>query len=231
MSDAGKRASALRAMDFVEPGMTLGLGTGSTAALMVEALGARVAGGLDVRGVPTSSRTEAQARSLGIPLVTLEEAGRIDLTLDGADEIGPGLALIKGAGGALLQEKIVAASSAAMIVLADGSKAVATLGAFTLPVEVVRFGWSTTAARVAAALADEDVESRTLARRETDGTPYVTDEGHYLLDLALGRIGDPAGLDKRLNALTGVVETGLFIGLATRVLIGEADGTVREIGP
>lgn len=230
MSDPAKRAAALRALDLVESGMRLGLGTGSTAALMVEGLGARVRAGLRVTGVPTSERTRAQAAALGIPLATLEAAGGLDLTIDGADEIGPGLALVKGGGGALLREKIVAASSARMVVIADASKAVAELGGFPLPVEIVRFGWTTTAARVAAALAGLGLAGRAIRRRETAGTPFVTDEGHYILDLAPAPIPDPGALDRALNAVPGVVETGLFVGIATLAVIGAADGSVRILG-
>lgn len=226
-ADAAKRAAARAALDFVEPGMALGLGTGSTAALMLEALAERVRGGLHVTGVPTSSRTQAEAEALGIPLARLDALGRLDLTIDGADEIGPGLALVKGGGGALLQEKIVAASSARMVVIADAGKEVAALGAFPLPVEVVRFGWRTTAARIEAALADLGMAGRPIARREAGGEPFVTDEGNHILDLALGRIPDPAALDCALNRLAGVVESGLFVGMADAAVIGEADGTAR----
>lgn len=229
--DPGKLAAAAAAIEHVEAGMALGLGTGSTAKLMVDLLGERVRGGLSVTCVSTSSVTEAQARALGIPMTTLDQLGRLDLTIDGADEIAPDLSLIKGAGGALLQEKIVAASSGRMLVIADASKDVAYLGAFALPVEIVRFGWQTTEERVKALLSAQGFGDAPCARRETDGAPYVTDEGHYLLDLRLGRIDDPAGLDAALNAMPGVVETGLFIGLASAAIIGMPDGTVRRLGP
>ncbi len=225
MADPGKRAAALAALDLVEPGMRLGLGTGSTAALFVEALGAAVAEGLDVLGVPTSSATRAQAEGLGIPLSTLEATPELDLTVDGADEIGPGLALIKGGGGALLQEKLVAVASSRMVVIADASKDVAELGAFPLPVEIVRFGGAGTAARVAAAAGAPP----TLRMR--DGAPFVTDEGHHILDLACGAIADPGALHTRLKALTGVVDTGLFLGLATEAFVGLPDGGLRRLGP
>jgi ribose 5-phosphate isomerase A len=227
--DPAKLAAARAALDFVEPGMALGLGTGSTAALMVEALAGRVRDGLHVTGVPTSSRTRAQAEALGIPLATLDEVERLDLTIDGADEIGPGLALIKGGGGALLQEKIVAASSGRMVVIADAAKEVATLGAFPLPVEVVRFGWRTTMARIAEMLARHGLAGRPIARREAAGAPFVTDEGNFILDLALGAIPDPGALDCELNKLAGVVESGLFVGLASVAVIGTADGRARVI--
>jgi len=227
--DRAKRAAALRALDRVEAGMTLGLGTGSTAAFMVSELGARVAAGLSVTGVPTSSATRTQAEALGIPLTTLDAAGPLDLTIDGADEIDPHLRLIKGGGGALLQEKIVAAASRRMIVISDASKQVATLGRFPLPVEIVRFGWGATAAAIEAVLGQADVDSRILSRRRAGSGPFVTDEGHYILDLALDRIGDPAALDTKLRAIPGVVETGLFLDLCTGVVIGHPDGSTEEL--
>ncbi|MEM9146482.1 MAG: ribose-5-phosphate isomerase RpiA [Pseudomonadota bacterium] len=226
--DPAKLAVARAAVMEVEPGMAVGLGTGSTATLMVDALADRVRAGLDIVGVPTSSVTERQARGLGIPLSTLAETPVLDLTIDGADEIGPDLALIKGAGGALLQEKIVAESSRRMLVIVDASKDVEVLGAFTLPVEVVRFGHETTRMRLAAELARQGMGGAPIALRLRDGKPYVTDEGHYLFDLSLGRIPDPAALDGALNAVTGIVETGLFVGLASVALIGQADGTVHR---
>ncbi len=224
MVDAAKRAAAVAALEHVEPGMRLGLGTGSTAALFVAELGARVAAGLDVRCVPTSEATRAQAAALGIQLTTLEATPALDLTVDGADEIAPDLALIKGGGGALLQEKIVAAASARMVVIADAGKAVARLGAFALPVEVVRFGWAGTARRVEAA---SGCRPRLRLR---DGAPVVTDEGHHILDLDCGEIDDPGALHATLKALTGVVETGLFIGLATEAILGDNQGGTRRLG-
>lgn len=229
--DRAKRAAAVASLDFVEQGMTIGLGTGSTAAFMVEALGARVAEGLEVTGVPTSSRTKAQAEGLGIKLLTLGEAGRLDLTIDGADEFDDALNLIKGAGGALLQEKIVAAASERMVVISDPSKEVETLGGiFPVPVELVRFGWDVTAQNVAQALAEADVDRADVTRRMQGDQPYITDEGHFLLDCTLGRIGAPADLNARLNLIPGVVETGLFTNLATTVLVGQEDGSTRVIG-
>ncbi|MEO0622763.1 MAG: ribose-5-phosphate isomerase RpiA [Pseudomonadota bacterium] len=229
MVDPGKLAAAKAAVAEVEDGMALGLGTGSTAALMVDALAERVAAGLTVICVTTSSVTEAQAKGLGIPLSTLEDTPRLDLTIDGADEIAPDLSLIKGAGGALLQEKIVAACSARMLVIADATKEVVELGAFKLPVEIVRFGWQTTQTRVADLLADQGYDAPPIALRMRDGAPYVTDEGNLLLDLSLGRIPDPAALDRDLNALPGVVETGLFTGLASAAILGLPDGTIRRL--
>ena len=232
-SDRAKRAAAEAALAFVEPGMKLGLGTGSTARWFVDLLAARVAaGGLAVDAcVPTSSRTRDQAAALGLPLATLDEVGSLDLTVDGADEFDPSLRLIKGGGGALLQEKIVAAASARMIVIADRSKEVGSLGAFPLPVELVRFGARATTRAIARALAGTDVAGREIRLREAPlGTPFITDEGHYIADLRLGRIGDPEGLNTALNLIPGVVETGIFAGLATAVVVGEEDGSARILG-
>jgi len=229
--DKAKFVAAKRSVDFIEDGMRVGLGTGSTAAWMVRCLGEMVrSDGLNIRGVPTSGRTADLARDAGIDVVSLDEAKWLDITIDGADEFDGNLNLIKGGGGALLQEKIVAAASARMIVISDASKLVGTLGAFPLPVEVVRFGWATTAAAVGRVLAAGDVGARGAARRMAGAEPYVTDEGHYILDLALARIGAPEALDAALRAIPGVVETGLFLGLASRALIGHEDGSVETIG-
>ncbi|MEM7670047.1 MAG: ribose-5-phosphate isomerase RpiA [Pseudomonadota bacterium] len=229
-SDRAKRAAAIGALAHVENGMTLGLGTGSTAAFMVDELGRRVTEGLNVVGVPTSSRTAEQAAGLGIALTTLDAAGRLDLTIDGADEFDPRLNLIKGAGGALLQEKIVASASDRMIVISDASKEVATLGGFPLSVEIVRFGWETTVGHVARLLRTVEVDGRETKRRMAGDQPFVTDEGHFILDCHLVRIGDPPALDRALNALPGVVETGLFCGIASEVIVGLADGSTRTPG-
>lgn len=229
-AERGKRAAAIRALDYVGDGMKVGLGTGSTAKWFVDLLAEHLAEtGKRIVGVPTSSRTKAQADGLRIPLTTLDEAGWLDLTVDGADEFDGALNLIKGGGGALLQEKIVAAASDRMVVISDPSKEVATLGAFPLPLEVVRFGWRTTARLVAECLDGHDVGGRDWAIRGGDD-PYVTDEGHHILDLQLGRIGDPAALNRDLNLIPGIVETGLFCGMATAVIVGQEDGTARVIG-
>ncbi|MGR3717195.1 MAG: ribose-5-phosphate isomerase RpiA [Thermohalobaculum sp.] len=230
-AERGKRAAAAQALEFVEDGMTLGLGTGSTAKWFVDLLAQRIkAEGLRITGVPTSSRTRAQAEGLGIPLTTLDQAGWLDLTIDGADEFDARLNLIKGGGGALLQEKIVASASDRMVVITDSSKQVATLGAFPLPVELVRFGAATTRRLIGELLERHDVAGRDMTLRQGEDGPYITDEGHYIVDLDLGRIGDPARLNAGLNAIPGVVETGLFTGIASAVVVGEADGTVRVIG-
>ena len=232
-ADRAKRAAAARALDLVVDGMRLGLGTGSTAAWFVELLARHLAEtGTRVVCVPTSAATRAQAGRLGLALTTLDEAGALDLAVDGADEIDGRLALIKGGGGALLQEKIVAAASRRFVVIADAGKRVETLGAFPLPVEVVRFAWRTTAGHIARALEDQDVGGRGWSLRERDGAPFVTDEGHHIVDLALGRIADPDALDRALDRIPGVVETGLFVGVASMAILGRPDGTTRIIeGP
>ncbi|MFQ5567048.1 MAG: ribose-5-phosphate isomerase RpiA, partial [Paracoccaceae bacterium] len=181
-------------------------------------------------GVPTSGRTRAQAAALGIPLTTLDEAGRLDLAVDGADEFDADLNLIKGGGGALLQEKIVASASDRMVVITDPSKEVATLGAFPLPVELVRFGAAATMRLIGELLEQHDVTGRGMTLRQGEDGPYISDEGNYIVDLDLGRIGDPALLNAELNAIPGVVETGLFCGIASAVVVGEPDGTARVVG-
>lgn len=228
LSDAekAKRAAARRALDWIEDGMIVGLGTGSTAKLFVDLL---AESGRKITGVPTSSRTRAQAEALGIPLTTLAAARELDITVDGADEFDTDLNLIKGGGGALLQEKIVATASARMIVISDPSKQVAALGRFPLPVEVVRFGWEATARQIADVLAPAEVAARKISRREAGGKPYVTDEGHFILDLALGRIDDPEVLGISLNLVPGVVDTGLFCGIASVVIVGRPDSTAAVI--
>ena len=216
-----KRLAAEAAVAAVTDGMVLGLGTGSTAAFAVEALGRRVAEGLRVVGVPTSERTAAQARKLGIAVTALDDHPVIDLTIDGADEVDPAtLALVKGLGGALLREKLVAASSRRMTVIVDESKVVGRLGAgrARLPVEVVRFGAVATLARLRAEGVDPAL------RQAPGGELFVTDNGNLVADCATGPIDDPAALHGRLKSLVGVVETGLFIGLATSVVVGAPGG-------
>jgi ribose 5-phosphate isomerase A len=219
-ADDYKRDAAAGALDYVRPGMRLGLGTGSTAKHFVALLGERVRAGLTVIAVPTSEATRAQGESLNIPLTTLDEMPQLDLTVDGADEIGPDLALIKGGGGALLREKIVAAASARMVVIADDTKVVPVLGAFPLPIEVVPFGLAATRAAVEKAVGSAAVTLRTAK----DGLAFVTDGGHFILDAALGRIADPASLAARLTAIPGVVEHGLFIGLAQTAVVAGPSG-------
>jgi len=222
--EAQKRAAAARAVEFVRPGMRLGLGTGSTAKHFVELLAERVRAGLDVIAVPTSEATRNDAERLGVPLTSLDATPELDLTIDGADEIAPDLSLIKGGGGALLREKIVASASARMIVIADESKCVATLGRFPLPVEVMPFGLAATRRAVEAAAAAAGCAGPALLRRAKDGHAFVTDGGHWILDAALERIADPRSLADRLDAIAGVVEHGLFIGLARAAVVAGASG-------
>jgi ribose 5-phosphate isomerase A len=231
-ADFSKRAAAGRALEMVEDGMTLGLGTGSTAGWFVRLLSERVrAEGLEVVCVATSSATVWLAEELGVPLRRLEDVACIDLTVDGADELDPDLNLIKGGGAALLQEKIVAAASRRMVVIADDSKRVARLGAFPLPVEIVRFGWTVTRRSVEALLAGMDVDGRQVTVRMGAEGPLVTDGGHFILDLHLGRIGDPPALARALNMIPGVVEHGLFIGMAAAAVLGRADGSTEILRP
>jgi ribose 5-phosphate isomerase A len=222
--DTQKRAAAARALELVEPGMRLGLGTGSTARHFVELLGERVRAGLRVVAVPTSEETRRDAERLGVPLTSLDETPALDLTVDGADEIAPDLTLIKGAGGALLREKIVASASARMVVIADESKWVATLGRFPLPIEVVPFGLAATRRAVEAAAAAAHCPGPAVLRQTKDGLPFVSDCGHWILDAALGRIPDPGALADRLARIAGVVEHGLFIGLAQTAILASLDG-------
>jgi ribose 5-phosphate isomerase A len=227
--DEDKRRAAEAALAFVENGMKLGLGTGSTAARFVDALGAKVAAGLKVIGVPTSEATHAQAQKLGIPLATLEDEPQLDLTIDGADELDAELRLIKGGGGALLREKIVAASSRQMLVIADASKKVARLGAFPLPVEVVPFGLGSTRLRLERMAAALGLTGAVTLRQRAQ-KPFVTDGGHYILDCAFGAIPDAERLAAHLSALPGVVEHGLFLNMASVALVAGPAGveTIRR---
>jgi len=226
--DTAKFVAAKRALDFVESGMRLGLGTGSTAAWMVRILGEMVRNeGVKVIGVPTSDRTAALAREVGITVSTLAEVKWLDLTIDGADEFDRNLNLIKGGGGALLQEKIVATASDRMVVITDTSKEVETLGAFPLPIEVVTFGWETTKALLEEALMNVDVMGRSGTLRMDRDRPFVTDEGHYILDFHLRRIASPRKLSLILNQIPGVVENGLFLDICDTIVIGHGDGQVE----
>jgi ribose 5-phosphate isomerase A len=223
-AESQKRAAAARAVEFVKPGMRLGLGTGSTARHFVELLGERVRGGLDIVAVPTSQATHDQAEGCGIPLTTLDETPALDLTVDGADEIAPDLSLIKGGGGALLREKIVAAASARMIVIADRSKWVDVLGRFPLPVEVAPFGAAATLRAMARTLAVIGRPGPMTLRQGRDGHAFVTDGGHWIVDAALGRIDDPQAMAHALSGIPGVMEHGLFIGLAQMAIVAGTDG-------
>jgi ribose 5-phosphate isomerase A len=228
-AERAKFAAARRAVCLVETGMRVGLGTGSTAAWMVRLLAERVREeGLDIVGVPTSTRTADLAREHALRVVSLDEAQWLDLTIDGADEVDGQLDLIKGGGGALLQEKIVACASDEMVVIADAAKEVETLGAFPLPVETVPFGWRTTQALLEEALVGLDVAGRETTLRMNGEVPYVTDEGNYILDLHCRRIGDARQLTMVLNQIPGVVENGLFVDICDLVIVGHADGTVSE---
>ena len=224
--DQLKAKAATRALDFVQDGMRLGLGTGSTAKAFVEQLADRVRAGLDVLCVATSAATEAQARAAGIPLTTLDETPALDLTIDGADEFDPELRLIKGGGGALLREKIVAAASTAMVVVVDASKEVAHLGRFPLPVEVNPFGLGATLRLVREVATSLGLSGEIILRQiKGGGGPLITDGGHYILDCHFGLIGEPELLAPRLVAIPGVVEHGLFLGMAKAVIVAEASGT------
>ncbi|MEY8882847.1 ribose-5-phosphate isomerase RpiA [Donghicola sp. XS_ASV15] len=226
--DKAKFVAAKRAVEFVEDGMRVGLGTGSTAAWMVRCLGELVREhGLRVTGIPTSTRTAELARNVGIKVVSLDEAKWLDLTIDGADEFDGDLNLIKGGGGALLQEKIVATASDQMVVIADAAKGVDTLGSFPLPVEVIPFGWQTSKALIEEMVASLDVMGSQTALRMNGETPYITDEGNYIIDLHLKRIGNARQLAMVLNQVPGVVENGLFVDICDRVVIGYGDGRVE----
>ncbi|WP_395174887.1 ribose-5-phosphate isomerase RpiA [Roseibium alexandrii] len=229
MSDNLKQQAAERAAEDVTSGMRLGIGTGSTAEFFVHALAKRVADGLDVIGVPTSERTAELAASLGIKLTTLEALPELDLTVDGADELDANLALIKGGGGALLREKIVAAASGKMIVIADGTKNVDTLGQFPLPIEVVPFGQEATRRAILALLREMGLP-QSLQLRMAGQHPFVTDGGHHIFDAHLLKIKDPETLAQALVKIPGVVEHGLFLNLASKAYVAGEDG-VKTITP
>ena len=225
MSDpnAGKRAAAQAAADLVQDGMTIGLGSGSTFVIVIEHLAARMAKGLKLTGVPTSRGTAEAAQRAGIPLLELDAVERLDLAIDGADEVNPQKSLIKGGGGAHVRERLVAAAAKEFVVVVDESKLVDVLGkAFLLPVEVLQFGWKHTERRIAATGCKP-------ALRMSDGKPFVTDNGNYVLDCKYDGIEDPAWLAEHLNSLVGVVDHGLFVGMAGRVLVGDSAGKVRVV--
>ncbi|MBB3234159.1 ribose-5-phosphate isomerase RpiA [Phyllobacterium endophyticum] len=218
-----KIKAAAEALTYVRDGMRLGIGTGSTAEEFVRLLAVKVASGMKIIGVPTSERTAGLCRELGVQLTTLEETPQLDLTIDGADEIDPDLSLIKGGGGALLREKIVAAASSRMIVIADESKLVGALGAFALPIEVNRFGLAATRFAIERAAGDLELAGP-VTLRMTSKEPFVTDGGHLILDASFGRIPDTRALSNALHAIPGVVEHGLFLGLARVAILAGADG-------
>lgn len=217
-----KQIAGEKAAEFVRSGMTLGLGSGSTVYWAFRQIGAMVKQGLNVRGVPTSEKTEELANEFGIPLMEIGAAGKLDLTIDGADEIDRDLNLIKGGGGALFREKLVAAASRKLIIVADESKLVDTLGAFPLPVEIVQFGWETTRDRIARA------GLKTVLRMDGEKA-FVTDNGNFILDCHCERIGDAAGLHSELKSILGVVETGLFMGMADMAVVA-GEGGIEMIG-
>jgi ribose 5-phosphate isomerase A len=218
--DKLKQEAALRAVEFIEDGMTVGLGTGSTAYFVVEGLGARVKQGLKIVGIPTSERTATQARSLGIPLATFAEHQSIDLTIDGADEVERGsLNLIKGLGGALLREKIVAAASRRLVIVVDQEKLVDQLGDHTpVPIEVVQFGWQATASALARLGAEP------VLRHAHEDHAFITDGGNYTLDCRFPRITDAKALESQIISIVGVVDCGLFVGRASAVIVAATDG-------
>jgi len=226
--DKAKFVAAKKATEYVKSGMKVGLGTGSTAAWLVQCLGEMVRNeGLRIKGVPTSSRTAQLAREVGIEVISLDEAKWLDLTIDGTDEFDGNLNLIKGGGGAHLQEKIVATASDQMIVIADPTKKVETLGAFPLPIEVIPFGWQTTKTLVEETLIGMDVLGQSTSLRMNGDAPFVSDEGNHILDLHLNRIGNARQLSLVLNQIPGVVENGLFIDICDAVIIGFGDGRVE----
>lgn len=221
--DSLKKAAALKAVEFVRDGMIVGLGTGSTAKHMVTALGERVRAGMKLRGVPTSRETAELARQQGIPLIDQDNAWIIDVAIDGADQVDPGFNLIKGGGGALLKEKIVAASAKRFIVLVDYTKRVPVLGgSFPLPIEVVPFGWGSTA---------REIEALTKSRvvlRERNGAPFNTEAGNMIVDVHIDRIDQPRDLEIALNQIPGIVETGLFVNRTDVLIVGTAQGVQTQ---
>ena len=219
-----KIEAARAALDFVEDGMKLGIGTGTTAEEFVKLLAERVEGGLDIIGVPTSERTAKLCLQLGVPLSTLEETPALDLTIDGADEVDGSLGLIKGGGGALLREKIVAFASQRMIVIADASKVVQTLGKFPLPIEVNPFGLAATQHAIDNAAQSLQLTGSIALRRGNENDPFETDGGHYILDASFGHISDPDALSRALHDIPGVVEHGLFLGMAEKAIIASDAG-------
>ena len=221
-----KRLAAERSLQFVQDGMCLGLGSGSTAAVMLELLGQRVRDGLQICGIPTSTSSDRIARQAGIPLIGFDEVTALDLTIDGADEADQGLNLIKGGGGALLREKIVASLSRHVVIIVDSQKQVERLGKFALPVEVVQFAWQPIAKRLAG------LGAEIVLRLDSAGQPYETDEGNFILDCDFGCIDDPPALARILDAMPGVMEHGLFVNLAHTLIVGQEDRvTVIGVGP
>lgn len=221
-----KETAARKAVEAVQSGMVVGLGTGSTAVYAIEALGRRIREeALDIRGVPTSQRSEDLARQVGIPLIDFSQTSFVDVTIDGADEVDGDLTLIKGGGGALVQEKIVASASRKLIIICDKSKVKATLGAFPLPIAIVRFGWQSTLRKL------EAFGHSVALRQNSDGAPFLSDDGLYIVDMHCKAIPDPAKCEREVKAITGVAEVGLFTGMATSVIVGHDDGTFETFLP
>jgi ribose 5-phosphate isomerase A len=220
-NDAEKEVAARASLKYVRAGQVVGLGTGSTATIAIRLLGELVRGGLKIRGIPTSIASRDLATQLGIPLTTFDEVQQIDVTIDGADEFDPALNLIKGGGGALLREKVVASATKQQVIVTDSSKQVQVLGKFPLPVEVIGFAEPLVAKEIA------DLGARVVQRKDSAGKPYLTDEGHHILDCHFGEIPDPPALARRLSDMPGIVEHGLFVGMASVVLMAKA-GEVEE---
>jgi ribose 5-phosphate isomerase A len=220
-NDAEKEAAARASLKYIRDGQIVGLGTGSTATIAISLLGERVREGMKIRGIPSSIASRDLAIQLGIPLTTFEEVQQIDVTIDGADEFDPALNLIKGGGGAMLREKIVAFASNQLIIVTDASKQVPVLGRFPLPVEVIEFAEPLIAKKIS------DLGARVVQRPDKDGKPYVTDEGHHILDCHFGKIPDPPALARTLSDMPGLVEHGLFVGMASVVVMAKS-GSVEE---
>jgi ribose 5-phosphate isomerase A len=214
-NDLEKEAAARASLRFVKDGHVVGLGTGSTAAYFIQLLGEQVKNGLRIRGIPSSDRSREQAMSMGIPIITLDDCQQIDVTVDGADEVDPQLRLIKGGGGALLREKIVASATRQLVVVADATKSVPVLGKFPLPVEVIKFAKALVKKKI------EALGAKVELRLNADGKPFLTDENNYILDCRFGQIRGADGLANKLSDMPGVVEHGLFIGMASVVLIAK----------
>jgi len=220
-NDREKQSAAHASLKYIKSGDIVGLGTGSTAAYFIQLLGEQVKHGLRIRGIPSSDRSREQAASLGIPLTTLDECQQIDVTVDGADEVDPQLRLIKGGGGALLREKIVASATKQLVIVADATKRVPVLGKFPLPVEVIKFAQALITKRIAA------LGAKVILRRNADGKAYLTDENNYILDCHFGQIPGADGLANKLSDMPGVVEHGLFIGMASVVLVANGSEVVE----
>jgi ribose 5-phosphate isomerase A len=227
--DRAKQVAADAAAALVENGMLVGLGSGTTLRMFVRSLGLRVGQGLKMTGVPTSESTRALAKEVGVPVVDLDDAGILDVAFDGADEIDPAGQMIKGGGGNLLWEKIVATAAQRFVAVIDDSKTVAQLGRFPLPIEVVRFGWRSTERQVSELLVESGYLDVAIRLRGGDAAPFVTDSGHFILDCQLGAVTHPEALAIGLNRIAGVVENGLFIDIARSAIIGRADGTVQRL--